>query len=275
MRAYPTIALGSSGHYVRILQLNLQGLAINYTGFTVNGVFDEKTMAAARGLQSRLRLKMDGVVGPNTWNALINNVKRVQQLIVNQGYSVGELDGIYGPMTTGAVMQFQTGKGLYPSGIVEPRTRKQLFSPAYEVGIESRPSSSDLTSLHPSVAAMARALLELTQANQMDVRVYAAFRSWGEQDLLFAQGRWSPGSIVTNARGGESYHNWGLAFDAAPYVNGVISQDIQLYKIMGQLGQQVGLRWGGTFKTLLDYPHFEYTFGLSTWDLLSGATPPA
>ena len=73
--------------------------------------------------------------------------------------------------------------------------------------------------------------------------------------------------------GGESYHNWGLAFDAAPFENGVKSNDVKKFKTMGRLGEQVGLEWGGGFKDLIDYPHFQYTFGLSTEDLLNGVTP--
>jgi hypothetical protein len=42
-----------------------------------------------------------------------------------------------------------------------------------------------------------------------------------------------------------------LAFDATPFENGVISNDIEKYKEMGRLVQQAGLEWGGTFKILL------------------------
>ena len=47
---------------------------------------------------------------------------------------------------------------------------------------------------------------------------------------------------------------------------------------MGNLGQQIGLEWGGNWTTfkinLVDMPHFQYTFGLSTEQLLDGARPP-
>lgn len=47
--------------------------------------------------------------------------------------------------------------------------------------------------------------------------VYCGFRSLEEQAALYAQGRGGrPGKIVTNARLGESYHNYGLAFDWVP-----------------------------------------------------------
>lgn len=41
----------------------------------------------------------------------------------------------------------------------------------------------------------------------------SGFRSVADQDALYAQGRTKPGKVVTNARGGQSYHNFGLAID--------------------------------------------------------------
>ena len=89
------------------------------------------------------------------------------------------------------------------------------------------------------------------------------------------KGELLPGDIVTDAEGGDSYHNWGLAFDCAPVENGKINwDDINTFNKMGALGQQVGLEWGGNWTsydiTLVDPPHFQYTFGLSTEQLLEG-----
>ena len=46
--------------------------------------------------------------------------------------------------------------------------------------------------------------------------IYCGRRTFEEQLALFAQGRTKPGRIVTKARPGESYHNYGLAFDWVP-----------------------------------------------------------
>jgi peptidoglycan L-alanyl-D-glutamate endopeptidase CwlK len=270
----PIIKLGSTGHYVKLFQMNLNGLALNYNGFAIDGVFDIKTSNATKNFQDRFDLNADGIVGPDTWNILIENVKAVQKLLNSRGYHAGDPDGWFNINTRHAVQQLQRNYGLYPSGIVEPRTRRRLFDPHPEHNYELRPSSNHLNSLNPHVAALARKFLALTRANHLEVRIYFAFRSWDEQDRLFAQGRSMPGDIVTNARGGDSYHNWGLAFDAAPYENGKISTDYKKLIKMGHLGQQAGLEWGGTFKSLKDYPHFQYTFGLKTWDLLNGVLPP-
>ena len=271
----PTLRLGSVGPYVKRLQMNLNGLALNYNNFAIDGVFDIKTKNVVQNFQDRFDLTRDGIVGPNTWKVLNENVKAVQRLLNSRGYNLGYPDGWFGPATTNAVKRFQRDNGLYPEGVVNPRTRQRLFNPFPKDNFEYRPSSNAISSLNPYVASLARRFLELTQANNLDVRIYYAFRSWDEQDRLYAQGRTMPGDIVTNARGGDSYHNWGLAFDAAPYENGIISNDMEKYRRMGQLGQQVGLEWGGAFISIVDLPHFQYTFGLGTWDLLNGVRPPS
>jgi len=275
MAVLPTIKLGSTGSFVKLLQMDLNGLALNYNNFAIDGVFDAKTNDAVKNFQDRFEINPNGIVGPVTWKLLTDNVKAVQKLLNNRGYPTGYPDGFFGPVTVNAVRKFQTDNGLSPSEIVDPRTRQKLFNPQPKDHFESRPSSNDLSSLNPHVASLARKFLTLTQENHLDVRITTAFRSWDEQDRLFAQGRTAPGEIVTNARGGDSYHNWGLAFDAAPYENGKISNDTEKFIQMGHLGQQVGLQWGGTFKSIVDYPHFQYTFGLNTWDLLNGIRPPA
>jgi peptidoglycan L-alanyl-D-glutamate endopeptidase CwlK len=203
----------------------------------------------------------------------------VQNKLNSVNFNAGAADGIFGPRTTNAVTRFQSANGLDMTGTVTPRTRQQLFNPNRTDNYDTRPTSTSLDSLDPYVATLARRFLDLAAANGIQVRVIVAFRSWDEQDMLYAQGRTAPGSIVTDAMGGDSYHNWGLAFDVAPVVNGAVDWTaIDLFNRMGTLGQQVGLEWGGHWTTyvitLVDRPHFQYTFGLSTEQLLEGARPP-
>lgn len=273
MPTLPVIRLGSTGSAVRLLQMNLTGLALNYEGFSTNGILDSKTELAVKNFQDRFDVPSTGVVNAVTWKLLIDNVKSIQKGLTRRGYPV-VADGTFGSSTVNAVRRFQRSHGLAVSGIVEPRTRRKLFNPNPKDDFESRPTSLSLSSLNPYVASLARRFLALTREKGLDVRITTAFRSWDEEDRLFAQGRTTPGQIVTNARGGDSYHNWGLAFDAAPFENGQISTDQEKFMEMGRLGMQVGLKWGGTFKDLKDYPHFQYTFGLNTWDLLNGVRPP-
>jgi peptidoglycan L-alanyl-D-glutamate endopeptidase CwlK len=46
--------------------------------------------------------------------------------------------------------------------------------------------------------------------------IYCGRRTMEEQTALYSLGRSAPGRIVTKAKAGESYHNYGLAFDWAP-----------------------------------------------------------
>jgi peptidoglycan L-alanyl-D-glutamate endopeptidase CwlK len=91
-----------------------------------------------------------------------------------------------------------------------------------------------------------------------------AYRSFEEQDRLFAKGRTAPGKKVTGARGGESWHNYGVAADLAFYNEGgnitwpETGDYARLWTRYGELAKQQGLRWGGDWTGLVDRPHIEY-----------------
>lgn len=100
-------------------------------------------------------------------------------------------------------------------------------------------------------------------AAKIDFILTCTRRSQEEQDALYAQGRTKPGKIVTWTR--HSKHIEGKAFDIAILINGKICWNPQLdadkdgvaeYTEAGQLGELVGLKWGGRFKSP-DAPHFE------------------
>ena len=268
------LRLGSQGPYVKKLEMNLNGLSKNYNNFIIDYIFDQKTVDAVKNYQDDVKLPRDGIVGPATWASLIERVKIIQVKLNSLEYNSGTPDGWFGPKTINAVKRFQGDHGLVQEGIVNPRTRVKLFNPRPIDNFEGRPSSTALSSLDPYVAFLAGEFLRLCSANHLDVRITNAFRSWDESDRLYALGRSVPGSIVSNARGGDSYHNWGLAFDAAPFVNNLISNDQTKFNLMGRLGEKVGLEWGGRFKSIVDLPHFQYTFGLTPYDLQNGKRPP-
>lgn len=115
------------------------------------------------------------------------------------------------------------------------------------------------------------------------LRFTQTLRTIKEQDALFAQGRTKPGSIVTNARGGQSIHNYGLAFDIVLLydLDGNGSFETASWderKDFDKNGKRdwfevvtffksKGWAWGGDFKSIYDSPHFEKTFG-NTWKTL-------
>ena len=103
----------------------------------------------------------------------------------------------------------------------------------------------------------------------IDSRVISGHRDHGKQDALFAQGRTTPGNIVTNAPGGSSFHNYGMAADLSPYDR---SQAQDMYRQMRDLAPANGLKWGGTFSNLYDPAHVQMG-GRSLADLKGGGGP--
>ena len=82
---------------------------------------------------------------------------------------------------------------------------------------------ADINLLLPKVKQMAEQFIAKCNAQGIQVIVTSTYRSSEEQDRLYAQGRTIPGNVVTNARGGYSYHNHKVALDFAPIKNGVIT----------------------------------------------------
>jgi len=278
MTIYPTLRLYNEGYSVRVLQLDLTGLNYIYNGLSVTGVFDKLTDEVVRDFQAENKLTVDGIVGQRTWSALLGKVAVIQIKLNSKNFLVGTADGVYGTKTTSAVTRFQSVNGLAVSGIVKPRTRQQLFNPNPIPEYSKMASSKSLSSLNSYVASLGRQFLNLCISSGLNVTIITAFRSWTDQDATYAQGRTVPGPIVTDAVGGDSYHNWGLAFDCAPVINGAIAWNAtDAFNKMGNLGQRVGLEWGGSWTTfsisIVDMPHFQYTFGLSSEQLLNGARP--
>ena len=127
----------------------------------------------------------------------------------------------------------------------------------------------DINDLQPHVAKLARELVKRCgEELPIDrLAVTSTLRDLAYQSHLFAQGRTAPGKIVTNARAGYSWHNFGLAFDVVPIVAGVAFWDnrtksgIQLWTDIGSIGEELGLEWGGRWTRFPDMPHFQLTAG--------------
>lgn len=107
---------------------------------------------------------------------------------------------------------------------------------------------------------MAQEFLRICSVHGIDVLIYCTKRSLEEQALLYRQGRTTPGKIVTFAKPGESAHNFGMAFDCVPMLQGKPQWDPKspLWASVGPAGESVGLAWAGRWKRFREYPHFEY-----------------
>jgi len=99
----------------------------------------------------------------------------------------------------------------------------------------------------------------------IQLRITTAYRSFEEQDKLYWQDKTNPptGPWATDAKGGESYHNYGLGMDIVIMKNGECIWDIVGENIV-KISKELGFEWGGNWKRKKDYPHFEMSFGTST-----------
>ncbi|WP_042195865.1 M15 family metallopeptidase [Paenibacillus camerounensis] len=145
-------------------------------------------------------------------------------------------------------------------------------------------SAARLKGLHPAVSAAADKLIEHCYTCGVPVLITQGLRTFTEQDRLYAQGRTSAGNIVTNARGGYSFHNYGLAVDFALLLpdGSSASWDMKRdgdrdgtadWQEVVQQAKALGFEWGGDWSSFKDYPHFQMSFGLTIADLLAGVQP--
>ena len=120
--------------------------------------------------------------------------------------------------------------------------------------------SRDLADLHPAFAPMAALFLADVKNAGIDLLVTCTARTNLEQAALYAQGRTAPGHIVTNAQPGQSAHNYGLAIDVVPIVNGkcVWDDSNPIWAQVGKIGVDRGLVWlGSAGSSFKESPHFQ------------------
>jgi len=110
-----------------------------------------------------------------------------------------------------------------------------------------------LDGVHPALVAKIKNLIANAHAKGLNIKLQEGMRSFERQNELYAQGRTKPGSKVTKAKGGQSFHNYGTAVDvvfhgALPYA------ETHAWDKLGEAGEAAGLAWGGHWG---DRPHFE------------------
>jgi peptidoglycan L-alanyl-D-glutamate endopeptidase CwlK len=138
-------------------------------------------------------------------------------------------------------------------------------------------TEANIATLTPATQAKARNFLQaIAESNRLPagftVKIIAGTRTYAEQDALYAQGRTTPGPIVTNAAGGYSNHNFGIAFDLGIFnPDGKYIDDLpdvpgsgwteanvsHSYRTLAPIGRSLGLEWGGDWLSIDDEPHYE------------------
>ena len=156
-------------------------------------------------------------------------------------------------------------------------------------------ASRDLEELHFSIKKKAYEFLLGCKLEKIDILISCTYRSSLGQKALHAQGRKSleevnklrskiglyllktekENVIVTNAKPGRSMHEYRLAFDVVPLIAGKPIWDSKnpLWKMLGEIGKKCGLEWAGDWTTFKEYPHFQYTGGLSLTKIIAGSRP--
>lgn len=128
---------------------------------------------------------------------------------------------------------------------------------------------TDLEALHPYFRDKINQLIQVCKSKGIEITVVESFRTKAKQAEYFGMGR-----KYTRSAGGKSKHQYGLACDVVPVVNGQPQWDDKvLWRKIGVEGEKLGLRWGGRWRTPYDPAHFEWTGGITTRELVAGTFP--
>jgi hypothetical protein len=133
----------------------------------------------------------------------------------------------------------------------------------------SLPMIADLDALHPYFKEKITKLISTCKKRGIELAIVESYRTVAKQNEYKAMGK-----KYTRATGGHSKHQYGLAIDVVPVIDSVAQWDnARLWKKIGAIGEQLGLRWGGRWRTLYDPGHFEWSGGLSSHSLAKGMVP--
>jgi hypothetical protein len=154
---------------------------------------------------------------------------------------------------------------LPPIGPI-PDGAELIDSPAF-TSMDKRGKTKKINPLFRERLAI---LADLLALRGMQTLITDGLRTFAEQDELFKQGRTKPGPIVTNARGGLSNHNYGLAVDMYPVLNNRVFTDVPrgasvefrrmfhaIQDAAGEESERLGLFWGARFSGITDTPHIQ------------------
>jgi peptidoglycan LD-endopeptidase CwlK len=181
-----------------------------------------------------------------------DDVKFLQRFLKSSGFDPGKIDGFFGSKTDAAEDAF----------IIHSQQIANIH------GVFHQRSERNIATLHIKAQEAARKFLKLVTSAGIDARIISGVRSYAEQDKLFAKGRTEPGSIVTNARGGQSNHNFGIAWDIGIFDGaGGYLPNSSLYDKAAQVGKLSELEWGGDWQSFKDKPHYQLVTNLPIKDV--------
>ncbi len=179
-----------------------------------------------------------------SYQLLKQDVLFYQRFLKSAGFYNGVLDGQWGPITNKADADFVA----------------QSNAISQQAGTFDSVSESNIITLIPKAQVEARKFLKITRDNNLDIRILSGTRTYQEQDALYQHGRnGNIQPIITNARGGQSNHNFGIAWDIGVFQNGnYVGNDspyISFAAIVLPLMNTI--EWGGNWISFKDYPHYQ------------------
>ncbi len=165
---------GDEGEPVRDIQTRLAALGFS-TAPDSPGTFGEATKLAVQGFQHTRGLPADGIVGPDTWRNLVaagyklgdrlvyhripmmrgDDVAELQRSLNALGFDAGKVDGIFGPDTLTALLDFQSNRGIAEDGIAGREVAAELHLMTRATAKPGRDLVRDhewLSSLPPHIA---------------------------------------------------------------------------------------------------------------------------
>jgi peptidoglycan L-alanyl-D-glutamate endopeptidase CwlK len=128
-------------------------------------------------------------------------------------------------------------------------------------------SQKHFDTLNPDAKPVFEEFLRICHDKMFNVQITSGSRTAEEQDELYAIGRTRTGKIITNAKGGQSAHNYGIAIDVV-----VLNRDGEcdwrpetygmLWKLAKEAGlEEKGLGWAGEWKAFKESVHFDLSGG--------------
>lgn len=198
---------------------------------------------------------------------LYKDTRQRQRQLKLAGLYTGRIDGVAGPLTTAAWQRWlaMAAEAKAKYGTLDERSERNLATVLPELQ-------------HAIREWMVQRVLLWAAKRNLAVRVICGTRSYAEQDALYEQGRSKPGKRVTNARGGYSNHNFGIAVDIGIFdlsKTGAAQYDSVPDKTYRELAKECGLPagclWGGNWQSMPDAPHYQ----LAKWGSTTAAVREA
>lgn len=177
-----------------------------------------------------------------------------QRLLACAGFYKDKLDGLWGQHTETAALKLKDTTAAI----------------AQNLGSYDIRSERNIGTLLPEMQKKAREIMKAAYAwsgrKSFFFSILSGTRTYGEQNVLF-----NKRPKVTNARGGQSNHNFGIAIDIGifdmkgKYLTGATRTEETAYAELATAvkASVKGIEWGGDWKTFKDQPHYEFATGMT------------